>query len=124
MESPHIVIIGAGIVGCQVFRKLTLSGHNCTLLEKDADVMNGASAGNTGIFHCAFDANPSFLEYELMRDSWLEIDLLLNPYFPFQKTGAHLVAWNDQELASLKKIIKTSHIMGFKEIKWVPIEEF
>jgi glycerol-3-phosphate dehydrogenase len=124
MESPHIVIVGAGIVGCQIFRKLILSGHNCTILEKDAEVMNGASAGNSGIFHCAFDANPSFTEYQLMRDSWSEIDPLLNPYFPLQKTGAHLVAWNDQELVSLQEIIKTSHQMGFKEIKWVPLEEF
>lgn len=49
--SPRydVAIIGAGVVGCAVFRELALHSVRCVLLERSADILDGASKGNSAI---------------------------------------------------------------------------
>ena len=50
MESEifDVVIIGCGAVGAAVAREFTLLGQKCIVLEKNVDVIDEASSGNTG----------------------------------------------------------------------------
>ena len=43
-----VVIIGCGAVGAAVAREMTLLGQKCLVLEKNANVLDEASSGNTG----------------------------------------------------------------------------
>ena len=67
--SPRydVAIIGAGVVGCAVFRELALHSVSCVLLERNADILDGASKGNSAILHTGFDAPPGSLELRLMQ---------------------------------------------------------
>ncbi len=44
-----------------------MNGHPRLLLEKAADLLDGASKGNSAILHTAFDAPPGSLESRLMQ---------------------------------------------------------
>jgi glycerol-3-phosphate dehydrogenase len=57
-----IIIIGAGLVGCAMARKFTLEGAHVLVVEKAADIIDGASKGNSAILHTGFDAPPDSIE--------------------------------------------------------------
>ena len=51
-------MIGAGVVGCAVARRFTLEGARVVVLEQAADLLAGASKGNSALLHTGFDAPP------------------------------------------------------------------
>jgi len=46
--SYDVIIIGAGIVGCAMARRFTLEGAQVLVVEKNEDILGGASKGNSG----------------------------------------------------------------------------
>jgi glycine/D-amino acid oxidase-like deaminating enzyme len=44
-----VLIVGAGAVGVAVAREMTLLGKRCVVCEKNVDVLDEASSGNTGV---------------------------------------------------------------------------
>lgn len=57
-EIKDVVIIGGGVVGTAILRKLSLYHLSIALVEKQPDVCEGASKANSGIIHTGFDAPP------------------------------------------------------------------
>src|SRR5690606_22950456 len=51
-----VAIIGAGVVGCAIARRLALAGARVAVIEKALDILDGASKGNSAILHTGFDA--------------------------------------------------------------------
>ena len=60
-----ILLIGAGVVGTAVARVLSRYDAPLTVLERGADVAEGASKANSGIVHAGFDAHPGTLKAKL-----------------------------------------------------------
>lgn len=113
-DAVHdVAIIGGGVVGCAVFRELALNGVGCILLERSADILDGASKGNSAILHTAFDAPPNSLEHRLMqagRRRYLADRAGLG--LPLLETDAVLVAWTADEAAKLPAILGKAHKNG------------
>lgn len=110
-------IIGAGVVGCAVFRDLVLAGLRCVLIERDADIITGASKANSAILHTGFDATPGTLEAACVREGYRlyrEIHDRMN--LPILETGAMVVAWTDEELAKLPGIVGQAHENGVHDV--------
>jgi glycerol-3-phosphate dehydrogenase len=108
-----IAVIGAGVVGCAVFREFVLAGARTIILERDPDFLNGASKGNSGLLHTGFDAQPGTLEDKCVRDgyrSYGQIHERLN--LPLRKTGAIVIAWTEDEVAKLPAIIAQARANG------------
>ena len=42
-----VAVIGAGVVGCAVARRLALSGLRTVMIERAADILAGASKANS-----------------------------------------------------------------------------
>lgn len=113
-----VAIIGGGVVGCAVLRALTLAGLDCILLERGADILSGASKGNSGILHTAFDAPPGSLEHRLMQSGrriYLDIHLKLG--LPLLETDAILVAWTEAERSALAGIATKAHKNGVTGVR-------
>ena len=74
-QTYDVAIIGAGVVGCAIARRLTLDGARVVVLEKGADILDGASKANSAILHTGFDAPEGSVElaciqqYETMQSS-------------------------------------------------------
>jgi glycerol-3-phosphate dehydrogenase len=123
-EIHDVAIIGAGVVGCAVFRELVLAGLRCVLVERDADILAGASKANSAILHTGFDATPGTLEAACVQDGYRlyrEIHARLN--LPVLETGALVVAWNAEELGKLPGIVAQAHANGVLDVVQIDATE-
>jgi glycerol-3-phosphate dehydrogenase len=115
--TQDVAVIGAGVVGCAVFRALVLAGLRCVLVERGADILGGASKGNSAILHTGFDAGPGTLEAGCVRAGYAayrEIHRRLN--LPLLETGALVVAWSGEALAKLPGIVARAHENGVADV--------
>ena len=51
-----VAVIGAGVVGGMIARKLSSYNIKVCILEKESDVAMGATKANSAIVHAGFDA--------------------------------------------------------------------
>ncbi|MFF8860772.1 NAD(P)/FAD-dependent oxidoreductase [Streptomyces sp. NPDC015139] len=105
-HTYDVAIVGAGVVGCAVARRLAHHPRlRVALVEAQDDVGQGTSKANTAILHTGFDATPGTLEARLVREG----HRLLGAYaaesgIPVEQTGALLVAWDEEQLAALPRL--------------------
>eukprot|EP00058_Branchiostoma_floridae_P010969 XP_002596457.1 hypothetical protein BRAFLDRAFT_103227 [Branchiostoma floridae] len=94
-----VAIIGGGTVGCAIVHELTGRGLKSVLCEQNSQLVQEASAGNSGIVHTGFDATPSTIEHQCLEDARILNKAIYNKYsLPFEERGALLVAWNQEQL--------------------------
>src|SRR5215469_14909558 len=108
-----VAVIGGGVVGCAVLRHFALGGARTLLLERGADILSGASKGNSGILHTGFDAPPDSLELHCIREGYVAYHAIrerLN--LPVLRTGALVIAWTDEELTQLPTILARARENG------------
>ena len=113
-----IAVIGGGVVGLAILRRFAMSGLSCVLLEKGADILSGASKGNSALLHTGFDAPAKSLELQCMQTGYQEyLDIRQKLNLPLLETGALVVAWTDEELAALDGIVEKAHANDVSDVK-------
>ena len=113
-----VTIIGAGVVGCAMARRFTLDGAKVAVLEKGADVLDGASKANSAILHTGFDAPPGSLEQACIANGYAEyLEIRESLGLPLLKTGAMVLAWNDDQMAELDGLIAKAHKNGVMDVE-------
>ncbi|WP_159992563.1 NAD(P)/FAD-dependent oxidoreductase [Roseomonas sp. 18066] len=124
-DAPYdIAVIGAGVVGCAVFRDFSLSGLRVALLERGADILSGASKANSALLHTGFDAVPGSLESRLMQEGAARYrQIHAGMGLPLLPTGAVVVAWNEADAAALPGILQRGHANGVQDVRPMGVEE-
>ncbi|MCC5974490.1 MAG: NAD(P)/FAD-dependent oxidoreductase [Rubellimicrobium sp.] len=118
MESFDAAVIGAGVVGCAAARRLALCGARVVVLEAAADILDGASKGNSAILHTGFDAPPGSLEAACIaagHTEYLEIHERLG--LPLDRAGALVLAWSQDEAARLPALMDKARANGVATIE-------
>lgn len=111
-----IVVIGAGLIGSAIARDLAGQQLRVALVESRSDVGDGTSKANTAILHTGYDASPGTLESKLVHDGYhLLGDYAVATGIPVLKTGALLVAWDAEQLATLPKLQAKAVDNGYAE---------
>jgi glycerol-3-phosphate dehydrogenase len=119
-----VVIVGAGVVGAAIARELTRSELDVTLLEAGPDVGAGTSKANTALLHTGFDAKPGTLEARLVpRGCELLSEYAARAGIPVERTGALLVAWDEQQRAEFGGIVERSRANGYHAIRELDADE-
>ncbi|MFI2782438.1 FAD-dependent oxidoreductase [Streptomyces sp. ALB3] len=100
-----VTVVGAGVVGAAIARELARYDLRTALVDAADDIGNGTSKANTAILHTGFDAVPGSLEARLVREG----QQLLAAYaaetgIPVERVGALLVAWDEDQLATLPRL--------------------
>ncbi|MFZ9684579.1 MAG: NAD(P)/FAD-dependent oxidoreductase [Gemmobacter sp.] len=112
------LVIGAGVVGCAIARRLALEGARVAILERGADILDGASKGNSAILHTGFDAPTGSLELACIRAGhaeYLEIRERLG--LPLDRAGALVIAWTEAEAAALPALMAQARANGVGDIE-------
>ncbi|HHB80600.1 MAG TPA: FAD/NAD(P)-binding oxidoreductase [Aliiroseovarius sp.] len=124
-QTPFdVAIIGAGIVGCAMARRFTLDGARVVVLEKAAEVLDGASKANSAILHTGFDAPPGSLEQACIAAGYSEyLDIHADLNLPILKSGAMVLAWDDEQLAALPGLVEKAHKNGVIDVAQISREE-
>lgn len=123
-DKFDVAVIGAGVVGCAMARYLTLHGANVLVLEKAPDVLDGASKGNSAILHTGFDAPPGSLEQSCVARgyaAYFSVAKELN--LPILKSGALVLAWDQDQLAQLPELIDKAEKNGVSDVALLSREE-
>src|SRR2546427_13042700 len=112
-----VIMAGAGVVGAAIARELSRFQLRCTLIDAARDVGARTSKADTALLHSGFDAKPGTLEARLVRRG----HELLSEYapragIPLERTGALLVAWSEEQLATFPRIVARAHENGYKAI--------
>lgn len=115
-----VVVVGGGIVGSAIARELAGYRLSLALLEARDDVGDGTSKANTAILHTGFDANPGTLESRLVARG----HQLLSAYaretgIAVERTGALLVAWDEEQLAALPGLQEKARANGYQHCQMV-----
>jgi len=103
--KSDIVIIGAGVIGCAIARRLSRYTNSVIVLEKEADIGWGTTKANSGIIHAGYAGEPGSLKLrlslrgnKLFRKNARELDI------PIKEPGS-LVNTNDMSrIAELEKL--------------------
>ncbi len=117
-EIFDVAVIGAGVVGCAIFKEFSENGAKTVLIEKENDILEGASKGNSAILHTGFDAPLESLELECIKrgyEEYFKIKDELN--LPLLNTKALVIAWTDDQLEKLDGILKKGLNNGISELE-------
>jgi glycerol-3-phosphate dehydrogenase len=116
-EKFDVAIVGGGVVGCALARRLVLEGAKTILIEAASDILAGASKANSAILHTGFDAPVGSLEHAMIRSGYAEyLQIFQELSLPILKAGAMVVAWNDTELAQLQSIYDKARRNGVEDV--------
>lgn len=117
-ERFDIAVIGCGVVGLAILRRFAMAGLKCVALEKSADILSGASKGNSALLHTGFDAPPKSIELRCMQAGYAEyLDIRQKLNLPLLETSALVVAWKEDEVAKLESIEKKALANGVADVR-------
>jgi glycerol-3-phosphate dehydrogenase len=123
-DAYDVAVVGAGDVGAAIARELARFELRIALIEAGPDVGAGTSKANTAILHTGYDAKPGTLEARLVARGH---DLLLSYAdevgIPVERTGALLVAWNEEELGRFGAIRENAERCGYERVAQISAEE-
>ena len=102
-----VVVIGAGVSGAAVARKLSSDELKVALVEKCVDVSFGVSKANSGIIHAGFHHKSDTLKSKLEIQGNLMFEKLQNELqFPFKRVGIIVAAFSYEEMKIVEQLYK------------------
>lgn len=109
----RIAVIGAGILGLAVGRRLAELGHKVTVLDKEDRVAAHQTGHNSGVAHAGLYYAPGSLKAELCRRGiGLLKEFCLSRGLPYEECGKVVVARSAAELAPLAEIERRATANG------------
>jgi glycerol-3-phosphate dehydrogenase len=123
-DLHDVIVVGGGVIGCAIARRFALEGARVALLEKAADLLDGASKGNSAILHTGFDAPPGSLEAACIAEGYRDyIDIHDRLGLPLIRSGALVIAWTDEQEAALPALLEQARANGVKDVHALTREE-
>jgi glycerol-3-phosphate dehydrogenase len=117
-------VIGAGITGCAIARRLCLSHRSVALLDACEDVAMGASRANSAIVHAGYDCAPGSLQARLnvegnvMFPAWCE-----ELEVPLQRIGSLVAAFGEADDATVRTLYERGVTNGVPDMRIVSGDE-
>jgi len=106
-----VAVIGCGVSGANIARRLSSYSIKTAILEKTADVSFGTSKANSGIIHGGFHHNIKYLKTRLEIQGSLMFDQLRRELnFPFRRCGIIVAALHEEEM----KVVEHLYMQGLE----------
>lgn len=119
-----IIVIGAGVVGCSIARELSKYNLDVLVVEKNSDVSEGVSKGNSGIVHAGYNEKIGTLKAKLnIEGNKMFDDLSRDLQFPFKRNGAFILAFKDEEMKALESLKENGEKLGVEGLEILTREE-
>lgn len=108
-----VLIIGGGAVGCAVARELSRFRLTVAVAEREADVAAGTSGRNSAVVHAGFNNRPGSRMARLCVAGSQGFEALCRQLdVPYRKTGKLLLAFDQEDLAVLKRLLAQGEANG------------
>jgi L-2-hydroxyglutarate oxidase LhgO len=119
-DAVECVVIGGGIIGLAVARALARAGREVLLLEKERWIGQDTSSRNSEVIH----AGLYYPEGSLKARFCVEGRKKLYTYcaerdVPHKRIGKLVVGVSEDEIATLKRVIKHAEAAGVTDLEWL-----
>jgi glycerol-3-phosphate dehydrogenase len=105
MDTYDVAVIGAGVSGASIARRLSAYRLGIVLLEREVDVSFGVSKANSGIIHGGFHHDSSALKSRLeIRGNMMFDRLQRELHFPFKRVGILVAALSVEEMKTVERL--------------------
>ncbi len=110
-SSPHVIVVGAGVIGAASAHYLTQAGAHVTLIDQ-GDIGSGTSSRCDGNV-LAIDKDPGFdsqmatVSQQLLHELAQEL-----PYFEYRRPGSYLVCDNADEVEMAREWVRQQQAEG------------
>lgn len=119
-----VIIIGAGVVGCSIAYELSKYELNLVVLEKDSDVAEGTTKGNSAILHAGYDPEPNTLMARLnVEGSSIAATLCPQLSIPRKNIGSFVIALDEEQLSVIRKLKDRGEKNGVPNLQLLSAEE-
>lgn len=113
-----VAIIGGGVVGGMIMRKLSAYNLKICMLEKENDVACGSSKANSAIVHAGFDAKPGSLKAklnvagsEMMEQTTAELGV------KYKRNGSLVVGFSEDDRTAIQELYDRGIANGVKSLE-------
>src|SRR5574344_1173958 len=108
-----VIVIGAGVVGSLIARKLSAYQLQTLVIEKENDVGNVTSMANSAIVHSGYDPVPGTLKARLnVQGNKMFPSLCEDLDVSFGEIGSLTIALYDEQLKTLVELQERSKLNG------------
>jgi glycerol-3-phosphate dehydrogenase len=115
-----VAIIGAGLTGAAIARRLSAYRISVAVLERAVDVSFGVSKANSGIVHAGFHHKPSTLKARLELSGNFMFDSLQSELgFPFKRAGILVAAFSYEEMKVVEALYDQGLANGVPQLEIV-----
>lgn len=119
-----VIIIGAGVIGCCIARELSRYDIRVLVLEKECDVAYGISGRMSGVVHAGFNNKTGSLMARLcVEGNRIFENRCKELGIPYKKTGKILVAFDQEDMNALKRILDRGKANGCEDLKLIGEKE-
>lgn len=124
MTRYDVLIIGAGVIGCAVAYELSKYQVSVAVLEQASDVAAGTSGRNSAVVHAGFNNKPGSLMAKLCVEGSQGFETLCSELgVPYRKTGKYVVAFDNEDVGVLERLIEQGTRNGVKGLRMARAEE-
>ena len=113
-----VAVIGGGVTGGMIARKLSEYNLKTVILEKENDVVTGATKANSAIVHAGFDAKEGSLKAKLnVKGSEMMEKVASELGVKYKRNGSLVVGYNDEDIKTLNELLERGKKNGVKDLK-------
>ena len=119
-----VIVIGAGVVGGMIARKLAAYDLKICIVEKENDVAMGATKANSSIVHAGFDAKVGSLKALLnVRGSEMMPQVTRELGVKYHNNGSLVIGFNETDRATIEELLERGKLNGVKNLRIVEKDE-
>lgn len=113
-----IAVIGAGVIGGMIARKLSAYRLSVVILEKGHDVATGATAANSAIVHAGFDAKEGSLKAKLnVRGSEMMEQVCRELGVKYRRNGSLVIGFTEEDKQTLRTLFERGVRNGVRDLE-------
>ena len=119
-EKVDCVVIGAGVVGLAVARRLALSRREVIVMEKAEAIGTETSSRNSEVIHAGhYYATDSLKAKLCVAGNRAMYRYCAEHHVPHKRLSKIIVATSEDEIATLKKYVQQGAINGVHDLAWL-----
>lgn len=114
------MIVGAGVVGLALARRLAATGRSVILVERHEGFGRELSSRNSEVIHAGIYYPPGSLKAVLsVRGRELLYAYMKERHIPYRKTGKLIVATDNEQKPRLSDLMIRAHANGVKDVRLI-----